>query len=830
MIQIIFSTDPLLALVNIIQGPDEIMSSFYDSFPSSYAGVSFRDQPDNEGGGKYAVYHAKQNEYSNRRVYYSYIDENGTVTNVAAIGTDDLDEGYPSLDIDPETGDPLVAWNTEDGIKFSYDMFHLGSPGLWKTPFFIFDENTASLHPDDFFLFPLVEVGNSPVANKKRVYVVAKNTRTPNIGEQYVNAMLAYADFNESDFNMQLTLDWTYVPLQFSNLIYTDTIDPYHFTFTTADNGDLAIVGYSDEHEVFALINNNFGEGDFFRFSELYEFPVENPLNQNGTPRFVDDQGDPYNLYFAPNQSENTNAVFTCDDDKVIFPVSFALMAEPSISFNDDCLLYPKVITFSLDDSDFSFCDFHFRGDNPTDDSPMLPWDHNEDGVVDDYDENGNVTWLKCWPIYFPEQDSSYSINNYKISRNEELGISTILWSDGTKAKLASLGIPGYWQWEEVPEIAISVGSDWNPTWSDTDLLSSYAFDELENMIPAYIFPSSKIIDSGNDFYQLDLVFFDDFFYGPYASIPQPIPGGAINTMRVKVYYQYIPSPNLWVMYPNGGETLYIYNDYNVVWNFSGLNGQYDVQLLENDQFCCNLVEGTNTTNYFWTIPGNIEPGDFYSIKVIATNYGVSDVSDYFPIQYYFYVLYPIADVELIAGSTFVIDWATIGIEGPFNVELLDNDQFVLDIAENVNETQYVWAIPGDMEPGQNYSIRITDELQLISTISPGYFTILEPVLSDEILKFETKLNQNTPNPFNPTTTISFSISPKYANEVKLEIYNSKGQKVKTFSINPSTDQPINSVIWNGTDDSGKPVSSGVYLYKLNIGKKSLQKKMLLLK
>jgi len=458
-------------------------------------------------------------------------------------------------------------------------------------------------------------------------------------------------------------------------------------------------------------------------------------------------------------------------------------MTETDKRFDDECLLFPKVVTFDLNIADFSFCDLHYRGINPADDTPMIPWDHNEDGVVDEYDEDGYVTWLKCWPIYYPEQDTTYIINNYKISRNEQHGISAIVWSDGTNTKLASQGIPGYWQWEEVPEIAVSYCTDGDMFWSDTDLLNSNAFDELENIIPAYIFPSSQIINSGNDFYQFDLILFNDLFFGP-STVPQPIPGGELNTMKVEFYYQYNPPPNLWVMYPNGGETLYINDSYNISWNYNFPLGPCTVQLLENDQFCCNLVEGITSNSYYWTISGNIEPGDYYSIKVIATNYGVYGVSDYFSIQYYFYVLYPIANVELIAGSTFEIDWATIGIDGPFTVELLDNDQFVFVVAENVTETQYSWTIPEDIEPGQDYSIRVTDEQQLLSTVSSGYFTIFEPASADQNLTLETELFQNTPNPFNPVTEIKFQISDfSEMDSAKLEIYNSKGQKVKTFHI-----------------------------------------------
>ena len=89
-------------------------------------------------------------------------------------------------------------------------------------------------------------------------------------------------------------------------------------------------------------------------------------------------------------------------------------------------------------------------------------------------------------------------------------------------------------------------------------------------------------------------------------------------------------------------------------------------------------------------------------------------------------------------------------------------------------------------------------------------------------------LNQNYPNPFNPSTTIEFSIQND--SKVELTIYNIKGQKVKTLANDQYT-KGNHSAIWNGDEESGKVVSSGIYLYKLNInGKTESIKKCLLLK
>jgi hypothetical protein len=86
----------------------------------------------------------------------------------------------------------------------------------------------------------------------------------------------------------------------------------------------------------------------------------------------------------------------------------------------------------------------------------------------------------------------------------------------------------------------------------------------------------------------------------------------------------------------------------------------------------------------------------------------------------------------------------------------------------------------------------------------------------------------NFPNPFNPETIISFSISND--SEIELSVYNIKGQKVKTL-LKDNFEKGNHTIVWDGFDDSVKPVSSGVYLYELSVnGKIEVVKKCLLLK
>ncbi len=63
-----------------------------------------------------------------------------------------------------------------------------------------------------------------------------------------------------------------------------------------------------------------------------------------------------------------------------------------------------------------------------------------------------------------------------------------------------------------------------------------------------------------------------------------------------------------------------------------------------------------------------------------------------------------------------------------------------------------------------------------------------------------------------------------------IEIYNLKGQKIKTFHVILSGVEGQTSVVWNGTDENNQPVSSGIYFYKFKAGKFEETRKMLLLK
>jgi hypothetical protein len=89
-------------------------------------------------------------------------------------------------------------------------------------------------------------------------------------------------------------------------------------------------------------------------------------------------------------------------------------------------------------------------------------------------------------------------------------------------------------------------------------------------------------------------------------------------------------------------------------------------------------------------------------------------------------------------------------------------------------------------------------------------------------------LAQNYPNPFNPATQISYSI-PAGATQVRLVVYDLLGHSVRTL-VNGRMEPGTYSVSWNGLNDKGRAVSSGVYIYRLEHGDQATSRKMLFVK
>ena len=184
----------------------------------------------------------------------------------------------------------------------------------------------------------------------------------------------------------------------------------------------------------------------------------------------------------------------------------------------------------------------------------------------------------------------------------------------------------------------------------------------------------------------------------------------------------------------------------------------------------------------------------------------------------------------------------------PDTLKLLENDILIIDldtlIIDNNNAGLFI-SVSQSSE--QNINI-VIDSLSHIAIFTPflnyngteGFIftatdlngvslndTIMVTVLPLIEIPVKYAFHQNYPNPFNPVTTLRYDIPEN--SHVNITIYDMLGRQVKTL-INQTQDTGYRSVIWDATNDYGKPVSAGIYLYQIQAGEYMQTKKMVLLK
>ncbi len=152
----------------------------------------------------------------------------------------------------------------------------------------------------------------------------------------------------------------------------------------------------------------------------------------------------------------------------------------------------------------------------------------------------------------------------------------------------------------------------------------------------------------------------------------------------------------------------------------------------------------------------------------------------------------------------------------------------LLDSVINMADTS--WQVTNSLPNNGQYwwVCKTNDSYEESNFSSPSSF-IIETVSIDEskLIPDEYALRQNFPNPFNPITTIRYELPEN--SFVHITIYDMLGRQVRTL-INKTQNAGYKSVIWNATNDNGKLVSAGVYLYKIQAGEFVQTKKIVLLK
>lgn len=147
----------------------------------------------------------------------------------------------------------------------------------------------------------------------------------------------------------------------------------------------------------------------------------------------------------------------------------------------------------------------------------------------------------------------------------------------------------------------------------------------------------------------------------------------------------------------------------------------------------------------------------------------------------------------------------------------------VVDLASTLSQmrrSMVGFTVSGLMESGY-----FGDEDEITVAMKP--YRPSEPLHSERAATNGIALHQNVPNPFNPTTVISFEVPA--TSLVDLGVFDLSGRRIRTLR-HGTVEAGLVSVVWDGRDDAQRPVASGVYFYRLSDGRQVTTRKMLLLK
>ncbi len=187
--------------------------------------------------------------------------------------------------------------------------------------------------------------------------------------------------------------------------------------------------------------------------------------------------------------------------------------------------------------------------------------------------------------------------------------------------------------------------------------------------------------------------------------------------------------------------------------------------------------------------------GDTWSYPIILDSVEIAELEEMIPTYWY------IADCMEYLGN----DWYRIYL---FFFDQNDYGSFVLGNGPNTGGYLCYTSIDieFDYDPPPDPPLGLDDHLVIVP---------------------ESLLEQNYPNPFNPETTIRYRLP--VASQVRLEIYNLRGELIKTI-VDEYKSAGEYMAVWNGNNRDNRRVASGIYLYRLTIGNQSETRKMLLLK
>ncbi len=306
-----------------------------------------------------------------------------------------------------------------------------------------------------------------------------------------------------------------------------------------------------------------------------------------------------------------------------------------------------------------------------------------------------------------------------------------------------------------------------------------------------------------------DTTYFGDFIFG----IPQNV-----DTAYTPVAFSPIDNEKV-----NGTQPV------KFIWGTRGIVSSFNFQIATDSLFS-NLVTNKSNIKPF-IFSDSLDNNAVYYWRVNNTNSsGTSNWSKsvkFYTTSPFIKITSPNGGEKIYSDSTYIIRWQD-NISDNVKIDLILSDTTYLVIGNSISTptNAYLWNVPDSLS-GSGYKIKITSVNDTsLTSLSNNTFTInkITGVKENKNIAKEFKLNQNFPNPFNPTTKIKYSIPVGVQStvSVQLKVYDILGNEVAVL-VNKQTEPGNYEVEFNASK-----LASGIYFYQLRADNYSQVRKMII--
>jgi hypothetical protein len=820
--------------------PVNVMESWFDYMPGSYNGLPMQIVPDNYGGGYFMIFHAKSTSAATRKVYYAKIASGGTVEGTAAITTSTNIEGYPAMDLDTESGKPMYSWHsnvdadTQSEIVLTWDKLTGGTLGTFSPVGIAINNPITYPAPfsttDNVFYWPEAQIGPSPTAGMRRIYLMGRNNIThAGTGNTVENVYIAYADFDTAILEAGTALTWSYTSIPDLDTWNHDTTTwrrPY-VALRVGTDGRIFVMGYHtsvtggqllDEADLDVFVCDNYGAGAWQRYSVSSKIPSWNPPTSNGQgPGYFTGISDE-NVYWRITDSGHMNTVLD-SDGMLHFSGFWNLM---TLSGTTQLALAGlntvKEAIFDTDTFDFTIREVYPIAGLASDNLVWQPWDEDADGEVDAYNPTTGDPILKTdwnypyWSATVHNNAMGYQYNNFKLTEPNADGWMACVWQNSNRARAYNFHSIGQFQpYANVPEIYIAVSDDNGANWSEPIVINSVEVAQFASNIPMYVYPADKIKNmgmvNGHPTGRLALMYYHDNTWGSYNVTPAigANDGGFVRFMSIDIDMGSLVS--------------------------SGINGT--VRRADNQQTIINATitagEETTATNENGTYSMGLLPG-VYSVTASATGYAAETITNVnitpnlnLTLDFNLYPAVSVFGNVRSLNPPALLEGAIVSLTGATTYEAVTNNLGNFTIpGVRINQT-YLYVVLMD-----GYQMA-TGVIQVLTVNFNMGVIILQPVSNDDDVAalYTDNLLGAAPNPFRDITCLTYTLEK--AAPVQMEIYNVRGQLINTIAINDNA-KGLNTAVWDGKDSQGRKSAAGVYFCRMKTPGYSGTQKVMLLK